>query len=146
MLALTNMNYQLEYSEDPSLKDIGVLSKGINEDAFDKMQMDPVRTFGIFIKDLNGETLGGVTGFSYFGCLHTDTLWINMVLRGQGLGNKLMMKVEEIAIERKCRFATVYTMDFQALNFYLKLGYEIEFVREDYEKQSKMFMLKRKLI
>lgn len=146
MLSLTKINYQIEYSEEPKSKDIEVLSKGINDDAFDKMQMDPVKAFGIFIKDLAGVNYGGVTGFSYFGCLHTDTLWISMALRGQGFGKKLMMKVEEIGRERKCRFATVNTMDFQALNFYQKLGYEIEFVREDYEKQAKMFMLKKSLL
>jgi len=42
-------------------------------------------------------------------------------------------------------FATVNTMDWEALSFYQKLGYNIEFTREGFEKDSKMFMLRKKL-
>ena len=37
------------------------------------------------------------------------------------------------------------TMDWEALPFYQKLGYQIEYVREGYEKDSKMFVLRKTL-
>lgn len=52
---------------------------------------------------------------------------------------------EKIARERKCTFATVNTMDWEALPFYQKLGYSIEFVREGYDKASKMYLLRKEL-
>jgi hypothetical protein len=36
-------------------------------------------------------------------------------------------------------------MGWEALPFYQKLGYSIEFVREGFEKESKMYMLRREL-
>ena len=35
---------------------------------------------------------------------------------------------------RGCTFATVNTMDWEALPFYQKLGYEVECIRDGFEK------------
>jgi ribosomal protein S18 acetylase RimI-like enzyme len=43
------------------------------------------------------------------------------------------------------QFVTLTTMDWEALPFYRKLGYEVEFVREGYEKNSKMYALRKNL-
>ena len=72
-------------------------------------------------------------------------LWVEESIRNQGFGKKIMEEAEKIARERKCAFATLNTMDWEALPFYQKLGYSIEFVREGYEKESKMYMLRKKL-
>jgi ribosomal protein S18 acetylase RimI-like enzyme len=56
-----------------------------------------------------------------------------------------MLEAEKIGFKRQCTFATVDTMDWEALSFYQKLGYNIEFVREGFEKDSKMYMLKKRL-
>ncbi len=72
-------------------------------------------------------------------------LWINNKIRHQGLGTKLMAEAEKIGNENGCAFATVNTMDWEALSFYQKFGYNIEFIREGFEKNSKMFMLRKKL-
>ncbi len=39
----------------------------------------------------------------------------------------------------------IEAMDWEALPFYQKLGYSIEFVREGYNRASKMYMLRKKL-
>ena len=82
---------------------------------------------------------------SHYGCLYVDMLWLKEELRHQGLGKKLMMEAEKIGRECQCSFATVNTMDWEALTFYQKLGYDIEFIREGYVKESKMYMLRKKL-
>ena len=72
-------------------------------------------------------------------------LWLKDELRKQGLGKKLMMEAEKIGYERRCTFSTVDTMDWEALSFYQKLGYSIEFVRKGFERESKMYMLRKEL-
>ena len=72
-----------------------------------------------------------------------DSLWITPPLRHQGWGTKLMKEAEKIGKERGVRFVTVNTMDWEALPFYKKLGYSVEFTREGYDKNSKMFMLRK---
>jgi ribosomal protein S18 acetylase RimI-like enzyme len=61
------------------------------------------------------------------------------------VAKKLIHAAEELALERKSTFMTVSTMDWEALPFYQKIGYEIEFVREGFEKDSKMFFLRKNL-
>jgi len=56
-----------------------------------------------------------------------------------------MHEAEKIGREQGALFVTLNTMDWEALPFYQKLGYSIEFTREGYEKESKMFMLRKNL-
>ncbi len=58
---------------------------------------------------------------------------------------QLMLEAEKIGKERNALFATVNTIDWEALPFYQKLGYDVEFTREGYEKKSKMFFLRKSL-
>lgn len=122
-----------------------ILFNGINEESFQKKGLNPIRSFSLFIKDNDQNILGGATGVTYYGCLYIDMLWIDLKLRHQGYGTKLMHAAESIGKERSCSFATVNTMDFEGLPFYKKLGYSIEFIRDGYEKSSKMFLLRKKL-
>ena len=138
-------DYQFEFQEEPHPEDEQILFEGINDEAVLKKKMDRIRSFGIFIKDAQGIVLGGLNGVTYYGCLYIDMLWLNKLYRQQSLGKKLMLEAEKVGRERHCSFSTVNTMDWEALTFYQKLGYDIEFVREGYQKESKMYMLRKKL-
>jgi GNAT superfamily N-acetyltransferase len=62
--------------------------------------------------------------------------WLVASLRKQGFGKKLLQHIEDHARLQGCHFATVHTMDWEALPFYQKLGYAIELIREGYENDS----------
>ena len=72
-------------------------------------------------------------------------LWVSPELRHKGLGSKLIHECEKLGHERSCTFVSLTTMDWEALPFYQKLGYQIEFVRDGYEKNSKMYLLRKSL-
>lgn len=135
--------YHLERDDPPNLETI--LYAGLNDEAVTAKGMNPVSTFGICIKNETQKILGGAKGAVLYGNLYVDSLWINNKIRNQGWGTKLMIEAEKIGKEHGCTFATVNTMDWEALSFYQKLGYNIEFTREGFEKDSKMFMLRKKL-
>lgn len=122
-----------------------ILYRGISEDAFEVKGMPPIKGYSVFMKDSEGRVKGGVSGSIFFGSLYIDSLWVEKAFRGLGWGTKLMQEAEKIGVEHGCRFATLNTMDWEALPFYQKLGYSIEFVREGYDKSSKMFMLRKTL-
>lgn len=138
------MNLSIQRSEENAPEVNAHLFQGINEQAVHRKGMEPIRTFGITLSD-DKKILGGANGVSYYGCLYVDMLWIDDSLRNQGYGTKLMQEAEKIGIERGCTFATVNTMDWEALYFYKKLGYEIEFTRSGYKKDSQLFMLRKSL-
>lgn len=138
-------DYHFEYVSDQVSEAEQVLFEGITKEAFLKKKMELITPFGIFIKDAQGVVLGGVNGFSCYGCLYVDMLWLKGALRKNGLGKKLMMEAEKVGRERRCTFSTVDTMDWEALPFYEKMGYHIEFVRKGFEKESQMYMLRKEL-
>lgn len=122
-----------------------VLFRGISEEAFGAKGLSPIRPFSVFLKDADRSVLGGISGTTFYGSLYIDSLWIASSLRHQGWGTVLMKEAEKIGRQRGVRFATVNTMDWEALPFYEKLGYSVEFTREGYDKESKMFMLRKQL-
>lgn len=122
-----------------------LLYRGISEGALQAKGLPPILSFSIFIKDQKQQVMGGVSGVSFYGSLYVDSLWIDQALRHQGWGTKLMHEAEKIAKEKNARFITLNTMDWEALPFYQKLGYSIEFIREGYDKNSKMFILRKNL-
>lgn len=133
------------YKEHAALKDEAVLMNGIIEEAFLVKQMSKISPFSFFIKNTEGKILAGITGVSLYGCLYVDLLWVSSDYRHQGFGLRLVQAAEELGRQRTCTFACLSTMDWEALPFYQKLGYEIEITRLGYEKDSKMHLLRKKL-
>lgn len=137
--------YYFEYQEEPAQEDLKVLTDGLIEEDILRKGMERIRPFGIFIKDAKGAVIGGINGLALYGSLYIEMLWVKTEWRNQGLGKKLVLESEKIGREKKCTFVIVTTMDWEALPFYQKRGYHIEFIREGYEKASKMYMLRKEL-
>lgn len=133
------------YESQPNHSDTMILWKGITENARLKKDIGPGKPFGFFIKNTSNKIKGGCSGYIFYGCLYLDFLWVDQSLRGKKLGTKLMENTEALAKENKCKFISVNTMDFEALDFYKKLGFIVEFERQGFEKDSKMYFLRKNL-
>jgi GNAT superfamily N-acetyltransferase len=72
----------------------------------------------------DGELVGALGATMYWGKLRVDRLAVHPDRRGQGIGTALMHHVEGIARDAGCSGVYLDTMSFQALDFYLALGYE----------------------
>ena len=80
-----------------------------------------------------------------YGSLFVGQLWVTEALRGKGYGTQLMKEAENLARERKCNFMAVNTMDWEALDFYKKLGFHVEFERHGFDKDSVFYFLRKDL-
>lgn len=104
------------------------------------------KPFGFQINSDEGKLIAGCNGFILFGAVHTDQLWVHPLYRKQGLATQLMNQVHTYGLQKECVMATVNTMSFQnALNFYLKFGYQIEFERQGHTNNSTCYFLKKEL-
>jgi ribosomal protein S18 acetylase RimI-like enzyme len=77
----------------------------------------------LLVRDDKGEILGGLYGRVFYQWLFIELLSVPEQARGQGLGSKLMHMAEELAREKACVGIWLDTFDFQAPDFYKKLGY-----------------------
>ena len=137
-------DYLISYEEHATIEEESILFEGIVQAAVAN-GMSRIRPFAFFIKNPAKAILAGVKGVSLYGCLYVDMLWVVPEIQHKGLGSKLVLECEKLGRSRQCTFVSLTTMDWEALPFYQKLGYEIEFVREGYEKNSKMYLLRKSL-
>lgn len=83
---------------------------------------DPV-PLHVFALDSNGRLVGGVVAKTTWGWLEVGTLWVDDGNRDQGLGTELVLKAEAAARFRGCTRSRLTTFEFQAPEFYRRLGY-----------------------
>lgn len=142
---MTHMIYKIKRAEDIQAKDIQILTDGISEYAKLKKGHLPIEPFAFFIKDENDLIQGGCNGNVGYGCVYIDQLWVAEALRGKGYGTQLMKLAEDFGKEKGCVSAAVNTMDWEAPEFYKKLGYRIEFERQGLSKNSIYYFLRKDL-
>ncbi|WP_409290610.1 GNAT family N-acetyltransferase [Peribacillus sp. SCS-37] len=97
------------------------------------------------VKDDEGNILGGISGNTKMQSVSIQFLWVDESLRGEGFGRKLMKKVEQYAVEKKCRMIKVDTFSFQAPDFYISLGYQVYGKIEDFPEGYDHYFLVKKL-
>lgn len=98
-----------------------------------------IRDIGLFVEDEKGKRVAGLIGDTHGNWLEVKYLWVSEELRGQHIGTELMMKAEKIAMNRGCKYAFLNTFSFQAPDFYIKLGYQEEFVLNHYPLTGKRY-------
>lgn len=139
------MDYRISFETNPKSEEIQLLNDGISAHAKQKKGMSQLKLFAFFIRDENEEILGGCNCCNLYGCLYIDQLWVKESLRGKGYGTQLVQKAEALAKENKCNFITVNTFDWEALDFYKKLGFYVEFERRGFDKNSIFYFLRKDL-
>jgi len=83
------------------------------------------RPLAVILKDPDsGETLGGAIGRTSLGLLFLDLFFLPQTLRGSGLGTQILRLFEDEGRRRGCRSAVLYTISFQAPEFYARNGWQ----------------------
>lgn len=98
------------------------------------------------LDERSGELIAGLDGFTWGHWLHVGLLWVADAYRGAGLGSGLLKRAETTAREeRGCACARLETWDFQAPEFYRRLGYEVVGRVDDYPPGVTEFILTKRL-
>ena len=99
--------------------------------------------FCFVAEDEAGKIAGVITGRAYYNEVHVVDLIVAEEYRRTGLGSRLVASVEDYSIGKGYDIITLTTFGFQAPGFYKKLGFSVEFVRENPdEKLFKYFLSK----
>lgn len=138
--------YEIKQELNPSPNDIAILGRHIMDYAKQQRGFEHIDFFAFFIRDDNSTILGGCNGSTLYGCLYIDQLWVTESLRSHGYGSKLVLAAEAFGRQHECTFATVNTMSWEAINFYKKLGYYVEFERHGFLKDAVFYFLRKELL
>lgn len=116
---------------------------GFKEHAIQVMGQDGLGDPIAFIAMENNELIGAVVIQPFWGTLHIKYVWVKEAYRGKKIGTLLTQRVCEYGSKLNYPFAFVETMSFQALEFYQKQGFTLEFTRSGYADGLAFHYLKK---
>lgn len=138
------MDIAIRISDQPDPDTNTFISDQLTQFNLQHVAGDQHRRLFLYAYDDQGAVAGGLLGGTYWGWLEIKILWVRVDQRGQGLGRRLVQAAEQEALRRGCKHAHVDTMDFQAPDFYQKLGYTVWGVLDDLpEGHRRIFFRKR---
>jgi GNAT superfamily N-acetyltransferase len=139
-------DYMISMDDQPSEADIRALIRNLVSYNDAQAEKENWQHLAIFIRDVQGEMVGGLYGYTHWGWLFISHLWLGESLRRLGYGTQLVARAEQEAVNRGCRHAHLDTFEFQALGFYQKLGYQVFGSLEGFpEGYTRYFLQKRAL-
>ncbi|MDX5406772.1 MAG: GNAT family N-acetyltransferase [Chromatiaceae bacterium] len=113
---------------------------------FNAKHWDASKRQGLGLKKLNsrGELIAMLAGRTFGNWFYLESFWLADLERGKGLGSAMLKEAEQIAKRRGCKFVLLDTLEFQAKPFYLRHGYQVQWVQQDYPFAggAKYFMTK----
>jgi len=72
----------------------------------------------------NGHDPGGISGYTAWGWLYVQWLWVDEKLRGQGTAGRMLEAAEREAVARGCHGALIDTFSPVAAKTYERQGYQ----------------------
>jgi ribosomal protein S18 acetylase RimI-like enzyme len=109
---------------EPQPADIAFLEQQLASYNLAQVGYTDAQRLVVLARNGRGEIVGGLAGWTYWGWLAIDLLWLAEDARGQGYGTQLLQNAEAEARRRGCQGVLVDTMSFQAPDFYRRHGYE----------------------
>lgn len=101
--------------------------------------------FCFVAEDDEKNILGVITGRAYYNEIHIGDLIVGEKYRNKSIGSALVGAVEKEFSEKGYDIITLTTFGFQAPEFYPKLGYKIEFIRDNKNPKLSKYFLSKKL-
>ncbi|RON24864.1 GNAT family N-acetyltransferase [Pseudomonas brassicacearum] len=140
------MTLRIEQSQNPTDEEREAILIPLR--AYNTAQAGPgnPQPLALLVRDENGEILGGLYGRFFYQWLFIELLSVPEQARGQGLGSKLMQMAEDLAREKECVGIWLDTFDFQAPEFYKRLGYSELGQIADYPPGHKRHFFQKRLI
>jgi len=136
----------IEIQQDPDKEFIDFLDQKIAEFNWKNWEVTERKPLAVQVKNDHGEVVAGASARTFGHWLLLNTLWVSEELRGQDIGREVLSMIEQAAIERGCDRCLLDTLNFQAMPFYKKYGYEVKWVQEEYPIVGcKYFMVKNLL-
>ncbi len=117
------MTPEVELTATPAEADLAAIGAGLG--AFNAEDVGPSGrlTLAVILRAASGDVLGGLSGYTAWGWLYVQWLWLAEPLRGQGWAGRMLALAEAEARTRGCHGAWIDTFNPVALAAYRRAGY-----------------------
>lgn len=113
----------LTVTSQPTTLELQAIGGGLA--AFNDADVGPANrvSLAVLVRDAAGVLCGGLTGYTAWGWLYVQWLWLDEAYRGQGLAAELLRRAEAEARLRGCHGSYIDTFSPVALKVYERAGY-----------------------
>lgn len=115
----------IEVTATPDPADLARVGEGLA--AFNDADVGPANRLplAVFLRDEAGKVVGGISGYTAWGWLYVQWLWLDEGHRGRGAAGQMLAAAESEARARGCHGAWIDTFNPVALRAYQRAGYTI---------------------
>lgn len=134
---------KIEVTDAPSDADLNIV--GTHLAVFNAGEVGPAekKPLAVLIRDDGGTIVAGLSGYTAWGWLYVQWLWVDERLRGRNMAAALLEAAEKEAAVRNCHGAYIDTFNPTALKVYQCQGYRPFGVLEDFPKgRTRTFLAK----
>lgn len=115
--------FELVLTDSPDRPAEAAIEDGLTAYNLQKAGFVDARPLAVLLRDPDGAAVGGLVGRTTLGLFFIDLIFLPDEARGSGLGTQVMAMAEAEARRRGCTAATLFTITFQAPEFYRRRGY-----------------------
>ena len=120
------MPLEIAVTDEPGNEALDLIGSGLDQFNLDAAGYADRRALAVLVTDpASGKVLGGLTGRTSLGLWFVDLFHLPPEYRGSGLGSRVLKAAEDEARRRGCRSGVLYTISFQAPDFYVKHGWTV---------------------
>ena len=120
------MPLEIAVTDEPGNEALDLIGSGLDQFNLDAAGYADRRALAVLVTDpASGKVLGGLTGRTSLGLWFVDLFHLPPAYRGTGLGSRVLKAAEDEARRRGCRSGVLYTISFQAPDFYVKHGWTV---------------------
>lgn len=136
---------KISVSAAPTAAELELIGGGLA--SFNEADVGPSgRTpLAVLVRDDAGKLCGGISGYTAWGWLYIQWLWLEAGHRGQGLAGKMLAAAEAEGKARGCHGAYVDTFNPVALKVYQRAGYVPFGTLKDFPKGRTRTFLQKQL-
>jgi GNAT superfamily N-acetyltransferase len=138
------MNTTLETTADPLPEELAFLSERLTAFNDGDVGASERKALAVFVRDEIGAIVAGISGYTAWGWLYVQWLWLDDGHRGRGLAGRMLEAAEREARVRGCHGSWIDTFNPVALRVYERAGYVPFGALEDFPPgRSRTFLQKR---
>ena len=133
--------HHLSVETDPTDEDVRFLEARLYAYNATQTGVDDGQWLAIFLRDDQQTIHAGLKGWTWCGSCYIQSVWVCQDVRGKGVGTQLLHTAEQEARTRGCDHMVLSSFNFQAPDFYQKLGYEVFAVLDEHPRSHGAYFL-----
>ncbi|ESZ29990.1 MULTISPECIES: GNAT family N-acetyltransferase [unclassified Mesorhizobium] len=117
------MNTTIETTANPSPEELAFLGERLTAFNDGDVGASERKALVVFVRDEDGAVVAGISGYTAWGWLYVQWLWVDERLRGQHMAGTMLDAAEQEAVARGCNNAWIDTFNPNAAKVYQRQGY-----------------------